>query len=210
MSSDEPLLTIVVVTYNQAEHWLPCFLHSCALQTRKDFRVEVWHDGMDGWSYRNTADLVNKFHDDYTFPVYMRGSIERTNDFGHSMRASALTQCGTKYINWQNGDNYLTPRFVELFLNAAESSNLDFVYSNLLHNYANVNGDGQGPYNVLISHPHLNRIDIANFVVKTEWAQKVGFNHRDSGADGKFVNELMAHKDQLRIGKMNCVPVVHN
>lgn len=220
------LLTIVVVTWGQADHHLPIFLHSCALQTRKDFKLVVYHDGnatsrdeATAKSYESTRRLVNMFKLNY-LPDITFLAPDRTNDYGHSMRAAALGDLpehpgrkvvDTEYLNWQNGDNYLTPYFVQAFLDNAVKHDLDFVYSDILHNYANVNGDGKLPYNVLNSAPHMNRIDIANFIVRTEWARKTGFNHRSTGADGLFVQELLSwHSGQVKFAKIPTCPLVHN
>lgn len=211
-----PLLTIVSVTWGQSKNHLPLFLHSLCLQENKDFKVVIMHDGSredpdetTALSALMTEKVCDSFKDQ--IDVEFRAYVPRMNDFGHTLRADSLNWVDTKYLNWQNCDNYLTPKFTAAFLHNMERRELDFCYSNILHNYPNVNGDGRGPYNVLDSHPHLNRIDIANFVVKTEWAKKTGFNHRDSGADGKFVQELINwHQGQIKYMKIDIVPMVHN
>src|SRR5271165_2426032 len=134
-----PLLTIHVVTYNQARHHLPLFLHSCALQTDQRFKVIVHHDGNEGVSYEDTRIEMSKWPS-----VDMTASPVRHNDYGHSLRADALNFVDTKYLNWNNSDNYLTPMFVQMFLQTMEDKDLDFCYSNILHNYPGVNGDNQG------------------------------------------------------------------
>lgn len=217
METDK-LLTISAVTWGQAKHHLPLFLHSLMLQTRRDFQVEVWHDGNDKCgheptkqSYEETKRVVNRFKIDYGIPIVLKSQDDRFNDYGHSMRAVALKECETKYLNWQNADNYLTPAFVEAFLTKMETEGLGFCYCNLVHNYPNVNGDWKEGYNILDSAPHLNRIDIANFVVKTKLAQRIGFNHRSTGADGLFVNELMAWEaGKFKFAKIDRVLMVHN
>lgn len=212
----DKLLTIVSVTWGQAKNKLPLFLHSCALQDCQDFKVVIYHDGTSKDGDEATALsalMTERVCHDFAgqVDVEYKASETRFNDFGHSLRSESLTWVDTKYLNWNNCDNYLTPRFVGAFVSAMEGNNLDFCYSNILHNYANVNGDGRGPYNVLDSHPHLNRIDIANFVTKTEWAKKTGFNHRDSGADGLFVQELINwHGSKIKAAKIDIVPLVHN
>lgn len=205
-------LTITVATYNQAKHQLPLFLHSCVMQNSNDFKVLVMHDGSAGdpdpvtsMSALLTEKACLNFQDDLDL-IYFE-SETRFKDFGHSLRAMSLDMVDTEYINWQNGDNYLTPQFVSGFMNKMKTENLDFCYSDILHNYAN---PGR-PYTVLNSQPRLDHIDIANFITRTSWAKKTGLNHRGTGADGLFVQELLSwHGNKIRAAKLDMVTMVHN
>jgi hypothetical protein len=217
-------LTIVAVTFGQAAHHLPVLLHSLELQTRRDFKVEVWHDGPitcehSKESASDTQYLVKSLFNSGEFPctfnlTYIESDVHYhypgKEDWGHTLRAQALEKVDTEWINLTNGDNYYTPKFVEFMLSEAEKSDLDFVFCDLLHNYPNVNGDGRGAYHVLDSRAHVNRIDMCNFIVKTKLAQEVGFNHRGRDADGLFVMDLRAKYPELKIGKLTSVLMVHN
>jgi len=213
-------LAIVVVTWGQWKHKLPLFLHSCMLQEDQRFRVDVYHDGnkLDPdfetrRSASETEGLVEDFKDrflDDIFPVSLVCTEQRYNDWGHSLREIGIKNCSTEYLNIQNGDNYLTPLFTRLLLEKAITENLDFCYCNILHNYPNVNFDGAGPYNVLNSSPRQDHIDISNFIVRTELAQKVGFTDRSFGADGIFVEKLVKTFPAMRIGKVRSCLSVHN
>lgn len=205
------LLTIALCTHMEYNHELSIFLHSCCMQNNKDFKLQVFHDGPYGDPHEPTSTsaflsekICNQFKDE--LDLEFRTTPIRYNDLSHTQRAESLKYIDTKYLNWQNGDNYLTPYFVQCFMEAMESRNLDFCYSDLLHNY----GNPGRPYTVMDCRPELGHIDIANFCVKTEWAKRVGFNNRCPGADGMFVEDLFKFRNEFRYEKISVVPVVHN
>lgn len=215
----EAALTIIVVTFGQYNHWLPILLHSLCLQSRKDFKVLVYHDGPVTCKHSNDSSVGTKYvveQFERTLDLtYVETDVHyhfapKKMDWGHTLRDMALKTVGTEWVCFTNGDNYYTPKFVEFMLDTADKEALDFVYCNLLHNYNNVNGDGSGPYHVLESQPHVNRIDMMNFMVKTKLAQEVGFAHRCIEADGLFVMDLRKANPEMKIGKLTNALAVHN
>lgn len=204
------MIEIIGVTYNHGRK-LDIFLASVLEQTDSNLiTCSIYHDGpptpetheqFKKWDLEFERERVS-FNASYC--------EDRRNDFGHSLRAWGLEKAGQEFVNFQNCDNYLTPRFVELLLTEAKEKQLDFVYCDILHSYANTGDGGKGPYNVLPSRPAINYMDIANFAVKTDWAKQVGFNHRVSYADGLFVEELMQRAQGRKIGKVESCLVVHN
>jgi len=140
------------------------------------------------------------------FPIQYIETDKRYNDFGHSLRAIGLDKSTGYYTNFQNADNYLVPVFVELMVGAANNGNMDVSYCDILHNYP-INGEG---YNVLESVFRISSIDMANFIVKTDLAKKVGFNHRSFAADGLFVEDIKTAKPDLKLRKLMRCLIVHN
>jgi hypothetical protein len=174
------------------------------LQTSDKWQAILINDGPDS----EAKALVEKYTKD--FPIQFIETEIRYNDWGHTLRDLGLGMTQTKWINWNNGDNYLTPRFVEWLVERGNEKDLDFVYCDILHSYFNVNFDGKIGYNVLKSFPAISKIDIANFIIRTDIAKNVGFKHRDFAADGLFIKDLFSMYPNLRTEKVESCLVVHN
>lgn len=195
-------LTFVICTYNQSDHSLPLILHSLAVQTRKAFNVQVWHDGRSV----STALVCRQFEESLNISYFE--NPENIGDFGYTAREKSLEIIETKYWASSGADNIYTPGFVEFFLNTMERDSLDFAYCDLVVNYNNCNGRGEIPWNVMESTPQQNRIDIMNWVCKTEHVKRIGFPIKDRFADGRFVTELMLTPG-LKYAKIPSVLCVH-
>lgn len=194
------MLTIAAASF-QHDRKLDIFINSVLDQTDQRFTLKIYHDGPVDKETKAICDRLE---------VPLIQTATRANQYGHNLRELALKECETEWLNWTNGDNYLVPKYVELMLAAADNK-VDLVYCDLLHSYPNVNFDGKGPYNVLNSFPTVDRIDFANFIVRTEKAKQIGFPFRDYGADGTFINQFMAHYwTGDNVIKVNSVLAVHN
>lgn len=196
------MLTFVISSYKQHEHELPLILHSLALQRDKRLRAIVVHDG-------GSEDALYSIHIAESFGRTGMFTAAHEGDYGHSPRQAGLQLVKTKYVAFSGADNYYTPSFVEMMVGKAEADNLDFVYCNELTNFGNINGKGELPYNVLDSSPVKCRIDIANFIVRADWAREIGFKDKSHMGDGAFVEELF-RTYPVRSGKVEAALVVHN
>jgi glycosyltransferase involved in cell wall biosynthesis len=198
------VLEIVAVTYNHGRK-LDIFINSVLEQTDPNWKLSVYHDGP---ANTKTLAIINRLADER---IFFYQTATRANQFGHNLRELGIKQATEKYINQQNADNYLTPKFVELMLAPTKEADLDLIYCDILHSYPNVNFDGKGPYNVLNSFPCMNRIDIANFIMKTELAQAIGFPWRDYAADGIFIDQFMKlYGNKGNFEKTDSCLLVHN
>lgn len=197
-------LAIVGVTYKHGSK-LDVFVSSILAQTSSEWLLTVIHDGPD----QETEERMSKY---LTHPrISYLASPERQNIWGHNLRADGLKLAQSEYIHITNCDNYYCPVFVDRMLTKARVDNLDLVICDLLHSYAGVNGDSQPEYNVLKTHPSINRSDWANFVIKTDVMREIGLNHlKESAADGLFLTELMNWRPGTRWGKIESVLAVHN
>jgi hypothetical protein len=103
-----------------------------------------------------------------------------------------------------NDDNYYIPRFIEYLFAEIEKGGVGMVYCDFLHHTLH--------YINMISQPKLNYIDMGAFVVDLELARSVGFNHSDSGADGKFCEECDARIKELGLKSVhiNKTLFIHN
>jgi glycosyltransferase involved in cell wall biosynthesis len=204
MSPDD--VTIVGVSYKH-QRKLDIFIQSVLEQTSDAWRLIILHDGPD----EETCDKVDSYCRGLPpFKIRYVQTPQRANQYGHDLRELGLNLVETKYMNWQNCDNYLTPMFVDMMTKPAQAKDLDFVWCDILHNYACAI-DGKGPYNVLYSQPIMSRIDIANFIVRTEIAKEIGFPWRDFAADGMFIDTLMQRwRGKLKAEKVESCLLVHN
>jgi hypothetical protein len=100
-------------------------------------------------------------------------------------------------------DNYYTPNFVNEFISKI-NNNINFIYCDMIHNHIN--------YKYFNSEPMINKIDIGNFAVRTEYAKLIKFNKGSYGADGEFVEEYVDKfcKEKNNIEKINAALYVHN
>ena len=201
----ETLLTITAVGYHYHFEW-EVFLNSLLLQTDPRWKCDIWNDGPDKIAEKICMEYVNEYPNYFTF----RCTPERLNNWGHGMRIMGLAETETKYWATQNADNYLAPTYVEYALKALEKQNADLVIFPCVHNYENVNGQGTPPYSVLKVAPKKNRCDAGSMIVKTELAQKVGWNHTVEIADGFFIDEIMASQPRPKVVTLPNVLMVHN
>lgn len=211
----EKNLLIAAVTFGHMPTQLPAFVSSVVNQTRTedDWELMVAHDGTElekddeiaATSARETSEYLCSMQDKHGSRIQHQYKSPRANQYGHNLRELMLQECEAKYINFQNADNQLFPVFVQELLQPALDYDFDFVMCNLVHNYAL----GKH-YGALDSYPQTNFIDMANFIVKTEIAQKVGFAWRDFAADGMFVEALMKEIPQNKKYKIDKYLMVHN
>lgn len=205
-------LTSIVVTYGQAPWILENCLSAYARQTSGDWNMILLHDGsitdqdsQTRASAIKTRRIVEKYQRE-GFDIEYIESEKRYNDWGHSLRAIGLEKATGTFVHWNNGDNIVLPPFVEVMLGGGFCDNMDIVHCDILHNYP-ING--KEPYNVLESRLMLNCIDMANFIIRTDIAKKVGFNHRNFAADGLFIEDVKTQIPTLRQRKLYQCLVVH-
>ena len=204
-------LGIVAVTYGHSPYILEMFLCSLVRQTSRDWKLILLHDGnvMDedviaATSAINTRAIVNKYIE-RGFPIEYIETDKRYNDFGHTLREIGLKKIDTPYMCFTNVDNIYTPMFVELMLTHTQNGHIDIVHCDMLHNYA----VGGVPYLVLESRLVINHIDMANFIIRTEWAKITGFTDRCFAADGLFIERFKRRFPAFKQKKLNNVLLCH-
>lgn len=212
----DSLLTINAVTYGHTESQLRCFIESVKLQSDARWHLNIWHDGPApimsddnnfDLSAARTQKCLFEYRDDPRVQIIFVD--KRYNDWGHSLRELSIQATGTKYWNTQNCDNYLCPRFVEMFLYKMETEDLAFAWCNMVHNYAGA-AFGLPPYCMLDSQPRQDHIDVANWVIRTDVLRDLGFPFRSRGADGEFIEYMMRRMPTIAKGKLDSLLLVHN
>jgi len=189
-------LTIVVATYQQ-ELALDCLLKSLACQTLQNFKVLVIHDGPS----QTTPPIVHACARVRPEVFEYLETPNRTNDFGHSLRAVGIERTNTEFVLLTNGDNYYTPRFVEFMFEAIDKYDLDIAFCDMIHSYT---------YGLLRTRPVRNYIDMGCFIAKTDAAKSVGFRDKTFSGDATYFEDLLHYLPTSAVGKVRKVLMVHN
>jgi hypothetical protein len=191
------MITVIGVTYDHMPYKLPAFIYSLLSQTYKDWKAIILHDGPD-LSHKNRM-FLNSLKDPRISYIE---TDKRENCWGHNLRKLGLSLVETKYLNFQNCDNQLFPPFLEGLLSVCERSESDVAICNFVHSHQE--------YGAFFSTFSISQCDIANFIIKTEIAKEIGFNHVEFAADGKFIEEVKSARSNLKVVKHQSVLMVHN
>lgn len=190
-------IEFIIPTYNRPDK-LMTILSSIKCQSVDKWKVHVVADAV----YDGYEEVKNYFKNDERFKFSELNGPHK--DWGHTARNFGLQQAEEEWVVMSGDDNYYVPSFVELFLNATKFRNdAHFVYCNMIHNW--VNND----YIALISEPFIGRIDIGNFMAKTEYAKQLTLNVTRADADGVFVEEYLS-KFKGNVIKLDNFLYVHN
>jgi len=213
-ASDDPcgvppcLLDIVVATYEQ-KFWIDTLLNALAVQTRRDFRVIVVHDGP---SFRSRA-TVDDLRRHTALDIVYAETPERHHDWGHSPRAHALASLvSSPCVLFTNADNYYVPRFAEFALEPFDDPAVGVVNFDMVHSHTREESMPPGPYGYFKTQFLPCQCDMGAFITRTDIARAVGFNHRHNEADAAFIGEINAYRRTrpFSIVKVDRVLFVHN
>lgn len=117
---DAPMVSIIVPVYN-VEQYLPRCLNSIRNQTWKDFECILVNDGStDGSPELCRAAAA----EDGRFRI-----IDQPNSGVSKARNAALEQARGKYLQFVDGDDYLTADATATFVRTAETTGADLVLS---------------------------------------------------------------------------------
>jgi len=199
-------LTIFCVAYKRYES-IYVLTHSLMSQTVQNFDLVLIHDGPD----ERMSAIFDQLKARYPDRLHCYFTDQRFNDYGHTLRDIAIGMCSTEFIMLTNDDNYYTPRFIEYMFERIDQENLDLVLCDMIHSHNFPGGRPQENYNVFVTEPVKNSVDIGCFIVRTSVAKSVGFRDKNAEGDGTFVDDFMNKfgKD-LKWGKVHKVLFVHN
>jgi len=172
-------IEFIIPTYNRPDK-LMVILMSIKVQTVNKWKVHVVADA----PYEGYEEVKSYFKNDDRFRFSELNGPHK--DWGHTARNYGLENLEEEWVVMSGDDNYYVPVFVETFLDSINFRNdANFVHCNLIHNW--VNSD----YIPLISVPRVNRIDIGNFMTKSEYAKQIRLDVTKGNADGLFVEEYI-------------------
>jgi glycosyltransferase involved in cell wall biosynthesis len=172
-------IEFIIPTYNRPDK-LMVILMSLKVQTVNQWRVHVVADAI----YDGYQEVKDYFKNDDRFKFSELNGPHK--DWGHTARNYGLEHLEEEWVVMSGDDNYYVPVFVETFLESIKFRNdVNFVHCNLVHNW--VNND----YIPLVSAPRVNRIDIGNFMSKSEFSKQLRLDVTKANADGLFVEEYI-------------------
>jgi glycosyltransferase involved in cell wall biosynthesis len=190
------MIEFIIPTYNR-QYQLLTIIGSIISQNNSNWKIHVVADAM----YAGYDDVKRTFsHIDKIKFSELHGPH---NDWGHTPRQYGLDNATEEWVVMSGDDNYYTPNFVQEFTSKIDN-NTNFIYCDMLHNHFD--------YSYFISEPVTNKIDIGNFMVRSNMAKSIKLNKGSYGADGEFVEEYIHKfcKNTNTIKKINSALYVHN
>ena len=191
-------IEFIIPTYNRVPH-LITMLGSLQSQSNANWIAHVVADCPEDEIQEQLKTVIAFFNDPR---IKLTILPERHNDWGHTPRQHGLDNATEEWVIMTGEDNYYVPEFVDIMLE--ESKNHHFVYCDMVHNW--VNRD----YVPLSSRLELGRIDIGNFMTKTNMAKKIKLKKDFEWADWFFVQDFQNKYKVAKYKKVNKVLYVHN
>lgn len=149
----QPLVSIIIPIYNLADYLTQC-LDSVQGQSYKNIQVLLVNDGSTDASLAVCQEYARR---DSRFLV-----IDKANSGVSDSRNRALDRAEGKYIQFLDGDDWLTPDATETLVHAAESTGADLV---LAHFYR-VADERMAPRGHIKKEQVLTRQEFAEEMIK--------------------------------------------
>lgn len=194
-------LKIIVVAYQRPIRlriMVDCFL----VQTDPSWEMYVIHDGPVPEQIDDDMERRRDPRLHFCYTQQVKGK------WGHPNRKYMLETIKADpddYFLITNDDNYYTPSFVKRMRDTMRKDLCGIIYYNTLHNYWD--------YTVHLSKLKEGYIDMGAFIVRSDVAKAVGFNHDNISADGRYAEDCLAYcqKQGLRTVYIpNTVMFIHN
>jgi glycosyltransferase involved in cell wall biosynthesis len=201
----DPLISVVLTTYNEMPYKLPIAVYSLLDQTFQDFELLIYHDGGEDKSYKDTSIFIEKLQDErfdhkaITFTC----TREKRGAWGYPTRQDSLAQIKGKFVVFTNGDNYHMPVYLEYFAGEIQKyPEVALIHADMVHNY----GNGGRPYTFFPTSPGVGAIDLAAYCSRADLVKELGFGTW-AGADGELAAKLAT---KGRVVHIDAVTVCHN
>lgn len=201
-----PLVTVVAVTYGHMPFKLPSFVYQMLDQSSDRFKLVVIHDGPSSDGTREFMEQIAANYPDHVKYIETEARQHSPEEpapccnhmmghgWGHYNRELGLAEVDTEWVWFQNCDNQVVPKAVEVLQGAMLDPKVDVVWFGLVHNYMGYEAFKRDFANCAC--------DMAQFIVRTEIARKVGFNHRCFIADGLFIEDIKKANPNLCIAEI--------
>ena len=191
-------IEFIIPTYNRVSH-LITMLGSLQSQSNPNWTAHVVADCPEDEIQEQLKTIIAFFNDPRLKLTILP---ERHNDWGHTPRQHGLDNATEEWVIMTGEDNYYVPEFVDIMLE--ESKNHHFVYCDMVHNWTNRD------YIPILCKLQLGKIDIGNFMTKTNMAKKIKLKKEHEWADWYFVEEFKNKYKIAKYKKVNKVLYVHN
>ena len=126
-------------------------------------------------------------YDSYHSPL--AGSFDRIvyapheNDWGHRFCDAGIRLANTEWLMFANSDDHYDMQFIEILTGLGDQHTADLV----MCDYTTYQRHG----GLIQTKPEVGSVTRGSFIVRTEIARIVGYNHRVYEADGLFVEALV-------------------
>lgn len=168
------------------------FISSLLLQNDSRWKCIIYSDEYNEYIEKS----VNFFNDQRIKLIF---NEQPTKFWGHYNRQKTLELIDTEFVIQTSIQDYYLPITVSELLKYQDK---DLVMFNCIHNHFH--------YNVLNSSPQIGRIDWGSFMIRTDFAKKIGINKPESNVcDGIFIENCLRIPN-LKIEKINKILTVHN
>lgn len=161
-----PTFTAVVIAHGDSEKTERC-VNMLKQQTYKDIEINVYCSDLGMLTMHSDVNYFNQ---------------PNRNDFGQEKAAHGLNAARGTYVGFFNIDDEYESNYIEKMVRKAKAEDLDLVYCDF------INKEGS----TIFGQPKINIGTRGMFIVRTDVGRKIGYNHRDYGADGRFLEELVA------------------
>lgn len=190
----EDAVTFICPIYNS----YPAIISALIMQTNPNWVLWLIHDGKP--YDRFIEDYVNR-QDDIRI-IYME-TEKHYGNWGHQIRSEYLKKVKSKYVVITNPDNYIVPVYVEYMLQGFKEDTVGVYCSQMIHSYKK--------WQVINCSLQRGYIDCSGMVLKTNEAQKIGWNNiTDHSADWIFFNDLHKKYGMYKFVKVNGCLLIHN
>ncbi len=181
---------VICPIYNQ----FPAIISSLIMQTHKNWRLRLIHDGPDMLGLENYVNLIN----DDRISIEFRPHV---GNWGHSYRAEGLAQSKGDFTLITNADNYHSPVFFERLIPKVKS--VGAYCTHMVHSYKN--------WEVIACRMQRGYVDCAGVLLNTKMAQQVGWNNvTEHSADWLFFQDLIRKFGPLSFKPVKGCLLVHN
>lgn len=180
-------LHVLCVAFERPIH----LMNICGLfltQTNPNWTLTIMYDGPIPDHIKNIMSLFGDSR------IKFRNTEKVNGYWGHPNRKKMLQELkGRKddFVLLTNEDNIYVPVYVDAILSTIKKDT-GIIMTNALHSYTN--------YSVFESELKENHIDMGAFAVRLDIAKKVGFNHINFSADGKYAEECGEYCVKKRFG----------
>lgn len=201
------LVDIFAVAYQRYGE-LAVFVQSILNQTSLEWRLTVMHDGPS----REFEEILGRFKARRPGSIFFETTLERANDYGHSLRAKGINNATGRYILLTNADNYFVPKAIKYIVEATGCGDPDVVMFDMVHSHFYPGGRELPDYSYFKTEYSRRNIDISAAVVRTSLAKAAGFRDRTHDGDATYFEDVarVASPAALSIVKINRVLFVHN
>lgn len=118
MDQQMPLVSIIVPVYN-VENYLKECIDSILMQTYKNIEVILINDG--------SSDSSGKLCDEYKKKDIRIKVVHKTNGGLSDARNFGLNVCKGEYVSFVDSDDYVSPVFIEIFMQTMLEGNCEIV-----------------------------------------------------------------------------------